>query len=307
MARSSRGLVAGPPRRPSPRKASRKRGPADVVEQRLVAPRQGRPDPLPLGRRVPVRGRRHRAVVGGEADQDRVVGRAARGRAGRRSTRPASPISVARASPRCELWAQTTTFVRPPCAAQGARPARRASRPCGGRAGSTRRPRRGTSCGSTARRSGPAGRSARRRSNSSSAIRPSRMAYSAARRRRSTSWATTSSSHDWPRPKPGGEAVGLRVLAGMVEAGVAVRGPARPPRDRPCPGRRAPPRSRRAGCRGPGRRSRPWIARRGRASLWPRSQPTKSSTSALRHIQVGNRRKLASASTASASSPLPRT
>ena len=43
-------------------------------------------------------------------------------------------------------------------------------------------------------------------------------------------------------------------------------------------------------------------ARRRRPSLCARSQPTKSSTSALRHIQVGKRRKPRSASSASRSS-----
>ncbi len=42
-------------------------------------------------------------------------------------------------------------------------------------------------------------------------------------------------------------------------------------------------------------------------SLCSRSQPTKSSTSALRHIQEGKRLKSDSASTASASLPVPRT
>ena len=43
------------------------------VEERLVAPRERRPHALALRRRVPVRGGRDGAVVGREADQDRVV------------------------------------------------------------------------------------------------------------------------------------------------------------------------------------------------------------------------------------------
>jgi tetratricopeptide (TPR) repeat protein len=56
-------------------------------------------------------------------------------------------------------------------------------------------------------------------------------------------------------------------------------------------------------CAGPA----PAPAPAGSAALWAASQSTKASTSALRHIQVGNRRKSARAATARSSSPAPRT
>src|SRR2546421_6250826 len=47
---------------------------ADLVEPLLAAPRQGRPYLLALGRPSPVVRRRHRARVGGEAEEERVPG-----------------------------------------------------------------------------------------------------------------------------------------------------------------------------------------------------------------------------------------
>jgi len=84
--------------------------------------------------------------------------------------------------------------------------------------GSTRRPRPGTSGGSTPRRRGPAGRSARRRT---ARLRPPaiRRRYTSARRRNSTSWATTSFSHGRPLVDDG-VPVGLTLDTDMVEARV---------------------------------------------------------------------------------------
>ena len=114
--------------------------------------------------------------------------------------------------------------------------ARRACRPCAGRAGSTTTPRPGTSGGSTPRRPGPGARSARRRT---------------ARRRRSSrrggrctppaaaappAASTTSSSHGSPAPR---RATRSRRPARRRRHGRSTstgRGPARP--------RRGPPSSR---------------------------------------------------------------
>ena len=76
---------------------------------------------------------------------------------------PRAPMPVARASPTWELCSHTTTLPAGGGGARGARAARRACWPCAGRAGSTTRPRRGTSAGSTPPRRARRRRSARRR------------------------------------------------------------------------------------------------------------------------------------------------
>ena len=87
---------------------------------------------------------------------------------------------------------------------------------------------RGTSSGSTPRRSSPAARSARRRKNSSAATHPSRLAYSAARSPQfHTSWLDRFVLARLAQAEARRVAVSLRVLAEVLEARITVT---RPPR-----------------------------------------------------------------------------
>ena len=179
----------------------------------------------------------------------------------------------------------------------------RASRPCGCRAGSRTRPGRGTWCGSTPRRCAPGGRSAARRTGrrGPAPIRPSR---SAARRFMLAQLLDHLVLAAGLHAEARGVAVGLAVLAEVVEAGVAAaRALRRLGVDavQVVAARRG---WRRTGCRGPCRRSRP-AATAARPRLCSRSHSTKSRTSVLRHIQVGKRSKPESAASASRSSRAP--
>ena len=78
IARSSRGSASAWAASPLTQVEDEARLP-DLVEERLEALGQRRPHPLALGRRVPGRGGGHRPRVGGEADQDDVVGPALAG------------------------------------------------------------------------------------------------------------------------------------------------------------------------------------------------------------------------------------
>ena len=158
------------------------------------------------------------------------------------------------------------------------------------------------------RRRGPTAHSQGRRRKSSSTRRLSLSACSPTSRRRSTRCVDHLVFTGVAEMKPGRAAVSLGAsLAVHVEAGIPLARLARPLAGRLCPGKRQRLPSRRADCKGRGRRSRPWGDPADVESLWLRSQPTKSRTSALRHIQVGNRLNPSRASMASASLPRPRT
>ena len=271
------------------------------MEQPLVAAGQRRADALAVGRLVPVRGGGHRARVRREA----------------RSANAASAVGAARTSwPRfsspasAHLGGARVAEVRvvrpdhdrasPPAPSQMADAAPRASPPCACRAGSTRRRGRRTSRGSTPRRSCTSRAFCSAKKYSSAPSRPSRLAYSAPRRCRSTQLGDARRPRRTREPDAGGVAVGLRVLAEVLEAAVAVAGALRRLRVDLAAGSAAPRRSRRAGCRGRGRRSR--SARPpGSVALCARSHSTKSTTGRLRHIQRGKRVKSPSAATASPS------
>ena len=206
IARSRRGSRSAAAASP-PRHVSRNRGFATLVEQGLVALGSAGPNLLALGRGVPVGGGGDGPGVGGEPDQHGVAGVSLRERAGRRSARPRSPISV-RAGvadvrvvlPDDELRAPAVPLEVGDEAVQRVRHVAVAQVPRG------RRGRR-TSPGSTPRRWRRGARSARRRT-----ARPRRRCRRGAGRRRpsrcsSTSCSTTPRRQDSPIAEAGGAPV----------------------------------------------------------------------------------------------------
>ena len=184
---------------------------------------------------------------------------------------PRSPISVRRASPRCELCAQTTSFASLAVAPEvGDQRVERL-----GHVAVAQVPRRDlgprTSCGSTPRRSRPAARSARRRTSRPRP--PSRRGAGSRRELRcsSTSCSTTSRSHGLAEPEADGVARRPGSPRRSARSRRSARGPGAAAGDRPSRGRRSPPRSRCTGCRGRGRRSRPGVA--GAGALVVGAQP----------------------------------
>ncbi len=85
-----------------------------LVEQRLVTVWERWPDAFALGRTIPLCGSRYRATIGTKADQDGVLPVPFAHQLPDVQF-PAWPISVARASPRCELCAHTTILAGCPC------------------------------------------------------------------------------------------------------------------------------------------------------------------------------------------------
>lgn len=85
-----------------------------VVEQALVAVLDRGPDRLHLHFAAPVARRCNMPAMRAEADQRSLAGKFSRQSWPMFNSSRAVPMSVWRASPICELWAQTTAFASGP-------------------------------------------------------------------------------------------------------------------------------------------------------------------------------------------------
>ncbi len=301
MARCRRGVGERPGERGVAAQRQHEAADAGVVQQRLPAAGQAGAHRLVSGGPSQSRRRRHRAVVGGEADQHRVGAVALAheladvplavvahlGLAGVAEVRVVRPHGDARrrAAVAAEVGVEGEQRLDHVRVAQVPRRHPAAEHRAVVVLGVLHQPR--VLLGGEALVGvGAVGRRRRRRGAS---------ARRAGRRRRPRSSRSAPARRRSRRPAcPRGSGRSRR----------SARGRARPPPGRCGRGRRARPRSSRTGCRGRCRRSRR-AAPAGSAALCARSHSTKSRTTVLRHIQVGKRRKPASAASASASGGAP--